>query len=97
MSTLYVCLHDAMDRSTASIQQAMPALAAQRCPGSRGMGAVPASPPHSAARIWHHVSMVASALSLGTVIGPSERDRTELCSSTALYYMRIFPPGQPLE
>lgn len=37
MSTLYVCLHDAMDRSTESIQQAMPALAAQRCPGSRGM------------------------------------------------------------
>lgn len=97
MSTLYVCLHDATDRSTDSLQQAVPALAAQKCPDHRGMGAVPASPPHSATRMQRHVSMVASALSLGTVIMPSDRDRTELHSFTTLYYMRILPPGQPLE
>ena len=42
-STLYVCLHDAMDRSTANFPQAVPALAAQKRPGSRGVGAVPAT------------------------------------------------------
>lgn len=86
-----------MDRSTETLQQAVPALEAQKRPGSRGMGAMPASPPHSAATMRHHVSTVASALSLGTVIVPSDRDRTELRSSTALYYMHILPPGQPLK
>lgn len=40
-STLYVCLHDAMERSTDSLQQAAPALAAKKCPGSRGCASQP--------------------------------------------------------
>lgn len=56
-------------------------------------GTVPASPEDSAATMQHHDSVVASTLSLGTVITPSDRDGTELHSSTALYYVFILPPG----
>ncbi|KAF4788998.1 hypothetical protein TURU_155581 [Turdus rufiventris] len=61
--------------------------------GCRDRGAAPASPADSAARTQHHDSVVASILSLGTVITRSDRDGTELHSSTALYYMCILPPG----
>lgn len=53
-------------------------------------GTVPASPADCAARMQHHDSVVASVLSLGIVITPSDRDGTELHSSTALYYMCTF-------
>lgn len=61
--------------------------------GHQDRGTVPASLADSAARIQHHDSVVASILSLGTVITPSDRDGAELHSSTAFYYMCILPPG----
>lgn len=56
-------------------------------------GTVQASPADRAARMQHHESVVASILSFGTAITPSDRDGTELHSSTALYYMCTLPPG----
>lgn len=97
-STLNMYLPKAMDCSTESPQPAVVAvLAVQKHPGSQGVGTVPASSPHGAARIRQQVSTVASALSPGTAIMPSDRDGKELHSSTTLLYTRILPSGHPLE
>lgn len=61
--------------------------------GHRDRGTVLASLGDSAARMQHHDRVVASILSLGILITPSDRDGAELHSSTALYYTCILPAG----